>query len=167
MAILTSYESGGSYDNLASNSREAQGFKIPSDSLCTSVSFKLSKGSTSTGTTIDIAIYSGTENGTLVKTETFPYSLLQAYNGSTTSWTEFVWTTPVSLTAGTQYFARLTIAGSGNDEIRRSLDPAGTYADGTIWFNGIQNTSYDMLFRVSGTTVGAGSGSNLLLLGIG
>lgn len=150
MAILTNYESGGSYDNLGSNQREAQGFKIPQNASCTSVSFKLSKGSTSTGTIIKISIYSGTENGTLVKEQDFSYSLLQAYNGSTTSWTEFVWTTPVDLVAGTQYFARLTITGSGNDEIRRSLDSAGTYADGTIWFSGTQNTSYDMLFRISG-----------------
>ena len=167
MAILTNYESGGSYDNLGSNQREAQGFKVPSDSTCTSISFKLSKGSTSTGTTIAIAIYSGTENGTLVTTENFSYSLLQAYDGSTTSWTEFVFTTPVALTAGTQYFARLTITGSGSDEIRRSLDPAGTYPDGTIWFNGSQNTNYDMLFRVSGSVGSAAPTSNFLMLGVG
>lgn len=152
MAILTNYESGGSFDNLNYNARESQGFKIPQDASVTSVSFKMSKGSTATASTITISITSGSENGTVVKTEDFSTSLLQSYNGSTTSWTEFTFTTPVSLTAGTQYWARhLTSGGSANnDEIRRSLHLNGTYADGTVWFNGTEYTNYDALFRVSG-----------------
>lgn len=152
MAVLTNYESGGSFDNLAYGSRESQGFKIPNNASVTSVSFKMSKGSTATASTITISITSGSENGTVVKTENFSTSLLQSYDGATTSWTEFTFTTPVSLTAGTQYWARhITSGGSANgDEIRRSLHFGGTYADGAIWFSGVENTSYDALFRVSG-----------------
>lgn len=175
MAILTNYEgSNDDFENSGTASYHAQGFKVPSNSTCTSISVSASRGVGATGT-FAMEIYSGAApDSTLVKTETFNTSILTTYDASP-HWDEVTFTTGVALTAGTQYYIRFRpVTGSVNDEVRWSTDTtSGTYPDGTAWVFAAavwtQQATRFKNFRVNGTVdvSTAQIHSTLLTLGVG
>lgn len=164
MAILTNYEgSNDDLDNRGTNGGNAQGFQVPSNSTCTSITLYGSRGVGATGT-FALQIYSGTIDGTQVKTETFNTSVLTAYDGSP-HWDEITWTASVALTAGTQYFLRIVPqTGSATDEIRSSVDTTSpSYSNGARWYLAssvwTEQSGVDMNFRVNGSVDAAATGN--------
>ena len=159
MAVLTNYEgSNNDFENigLVTSKAVAQGFQVPSNSTCTSVSIYGSRGNGATGT-FAAEVYSGAApDSTLVKTETFNTSTLTVYDGSP-HWEEIVFTTPFSLVAGTQYYLIIRpVTGSDVDEVRWSSDTTSpTYSYGARWTKNtgswVETTGRDKNFRVSGT----------------
>ena len=164
MAIQTSYEgSNDDFENSGTTGYTAQGFKVPSNCSCNSISISGSRGSGSSGT-FAMEIYSGAApDSTLVQTETFNSTVLSAYDANP-HWDEVVFTTPVNLVAGTQYYARFrSVTGSATDELRWSTDTTSpSYADGTSWvFTAAvwtQQSTRCKNFRVNGTVSNSSSG---------
>lgn len=173
MAILTNYEgSNDDFENDGTSAYHAQGFKVPSNSTCTSVSISGSRGNASSGT-FAAEVYSGASpSDTLVKTETFNSTVLSAYDANP-HWDEITFTSSFSLVAGTQYYLIIRpVTGSVNDEVRWSTDTTSpTYPDGTAWsFAGSwsQQSTRCKNFRINGTTASASSAKpRRMLVGIG
>lgn len=158
-SIQTNYEgSADDISNMGTTAPIGQSFKVPVNTTVCGFSFYGGKGTV------------GTQPGT------FKVEIRDAFNGtilattgtlnssSFADWTSPAWykvefTTPVALTAGTQYYLVMTaLTGSTNDCMRWALDNTSpSYADGSFWSGtgaGTANTSLDCLFRIHGTTGG-------------
>ena len=157
MAILTQYD--GSMDdtaNFGTSVWDLQSFKIPSSSSITGISFKGSKGVSSSGTTFTVNIRQDTYNGTIIGGETFNTSTLPAYTASP-SFVDITFTTPFDITDSSKtYFLEIKPNnGSTSDELRWSQDTTSpTYADGNRWnSSGANSTTIDKNFKINGTVI--------------
>ena len=147
--LAVSYEgSNDDYENFGTSGAAGQGFKVPADTSLSRVAFYGSKGISSSGTTFTVEIRTGSITGSVVATQTFNTSVLTAYG--LPAWNKLTLTTPVSLSAGIQYFLRwIANNGSSNDELRWSIDTTiPTYADGNEWIGTTEYTTRDRSFRL-------------------
>ena len=160
----TSYAgSNDDYENIGTGAtyHRAQGFKVPSNITCTGAMLYGSAGSGASGT-FSLSIYSGTNPGdTLVYTETYTtLSVLSAYGSPI--WNSIKFTTPPSLTSGTQYYLRvIPLTGSATDEVRWSNDTTSpSYSDGAMWSipagSWVEDTGKDKNFAIRGTSAASG-----------
>lgn len=141
MAILTSYEgSNDDYENGGTLGYRAQGFKVPSNSVITSVSIFGSKGISFSGTTF-FEIRQGTVTGTSLGSISISTSTLSAYG--TPIWNEITGLN-INVVAGTQYYLVIgNLTGNSNDEIRWSTDTTSpSYPNGNGWYATSVNTGW-------------------------
>ena len=146
------YENGGTGQN-----GRGQSFKVASNADICAFSLFGSAGNLASGT-FKVEILSGSfasgdilaTTGTLTTT-----SALSSYGSA--AWNKIEFEDVVLLTAGVQYYLRMTaISGSSNDEVRWSTDTSSSYADGAYYSSNIENTGRDRNFRIHGVESAAG-----------
>lgn len=134
------------YQNGGTSGNRAVSFKVLQNVTIEKVAMYATRGNGATGT-FKLEILSGnvqTSLGTvLATTGTQNTTSLAAYGQANLAFTDFTLTTPVALTAGTEYYLKLTcLSGSSNDETRWSFSNPKSYLNGNAYIAASGDTTW-------------------------
>lgn len=145
--VAVSYQGNvNDYQNGGTGGNRAVSFKVLQDVTIEKVAMYATRGNAASGT-FKLEILSGnvqTSLGTvLATTGTQNTTSLAAYGQANLAFTDFTLTTPVALTAGTQYYLKLTcLTGSGSDEVRWSFSNPASYLNGNAFIAASGDTTW-------------------------
>lgn len=169
-SVLTTWESADPSSDAAENNGTTsptytQSFKIPNNADVCGSSFYGGKGTVGTQPgTFKIEILDGISGTVLTTTGSVSTSGMADY--TTPDWYKVDFTSVVALTAGVQYYMKMTsLTGSTNDVFRWFRDNAGsTYTDGVAYVGTTEQVGKDNNFRVHGVEGAPATNSNFFAI---